>query len=401
MVFLSERSRNTPPSPIRRLSRFAREAKARGVLPYALNIGQPDLECPASFQEGVLQAASRHIEYAPSEGFLSFREAWAEWCERELAVSTDPDHYLVTVGASEGLVFLFTTCCDPGDEIIIFDPTYANYMGFAEQTGVRLVSLSSRFEDGFQLPEPETIRKHITSRTRAILLCNPNNPTGVLYGEEEVQRLLDLCHRYGLYLLLDETYREIVYDQQPITSALKFATEDPHVVVVDSLSKRFSLCGARIGTLHVPSPELREKILSLAQARLAAPTLEQQAAEHMLRTLPPGSLEALRGCYQARRDCLLTALQEKGSAAGISCCSPSGAFYLLAKLPVENAEEFARFLLTDYQHEGRTVFLSPAKGFYSIPGSGEDEVRIAFVLQEDSLRHAVEILVEGLSAYRS
>lgn len=398
MIHLSTRSRNTPPSPIRRLAHLARSASAKGVEPYYLNIGQPDIHCPRLFSEGVAQNADIHVSYAPSEGIQVFREAWSAWMNKEHGIDTSPERYMVTMGASEGLVFLFTTCCDPSDEIIIFDPTYANYMGFAEQTGVRLVSLASAFEEGFQLPDTSVIRKHITSRTRAILLCNPNNPTGVLYGEEEVERLLDICHRYGLYLLLDETYREIVFDNKPVTSAMKIAPDDEHVIVIDSLSKRFSLCGARIGSLYVPSNGLREKILHLAQARLSAPTIEQLAATHMLKQIGDGYTAEVCATYQGRRDCLIRCLQK---IPGVTCCEPSGAFYLLAKLPIEDAEHFASWMLSEYSQDGRTLFLSPARGFYSIPGMGEDEIRLAFVLEEKSLEHAMKVLEGGLEAYKS
>lgn len=396
MIHLSARSRNTPASPIRRLTPLARAAQEKGVTPYYLNIGQPDLECPSSFGDGIRMHVGTHVTYAPSEGYPEFREAWAEWVNKELGIKTPVERYLVTVGASEGLVFLFTAVCDPMDEIIIFDPTYANYMGFAEQTGVRLVSLASAFDDGFKLPDTAVIRKHITSRTRAILLCNPNNPTGVVYCEEEVQRLLDICHRYGLYLIVDETYRELVFDNRPISTALQFAADDPHVIVVDSLSKRFSLCGARIGTLYVPSDGLREKILHLAQARLAAPSLEQMAATHMLHQISDDYLSSVRSIYQSRRDALVSSLRK---IEGVTCCEPSGAFYFLAKLPVGDAEKFARFMLSEYSQDDHTVFVAPARGFYSIPGMGEDEVRLAFVLDEERLKHAAEILEGGIKAF--
>ncbi|MCB0319899.1 MAG: pyridoxal phosphate-dependent aminotransferase [Bdellovibrionales bacterium] len=398
MIHLSNRSINTPPSPIRRLSHLAHQAVERGIETYHLNIGQPDLCCPPQFEEGLRLSEASYLPYAPSEGIPKFRRAWADWVNRTLGVQTKPEEYIVTMGASEGLVFLFTACCDPGDEIIVFDPTYANYMGFAAQSGVRLISLLSSLKDGFVIPDDEIIEKHVTSRTRAILFCNPNNPTGVTYDVTVVERLLNLCHRFGMILIMDETYRELVYDDVGVQTVLSLTTDDPHVVVVDSVSKRFSLCGSRIGTLFVPSEKLREKILHLAQARLSAPTLGQKAATHMLGLLQDSFIVDVRQIYQQRRDTLLSALEK---VQGVESFRPTGAFYTLAKLPVEDAEDFATYLLRDFSYEGCTLFLAPARGFYSIPGVGQDEVRLAFVLEEHKLQRAIQILEAGLEAYRT
>lgn len=396
MVHISLRSRNTPPSPIRRLSHLARGAVERGVVPYHLNIGQPDIACPEQFSEGMVRYATSHVTYAPSDGVPELREEWARWMNGTLGIQTSPERYLITMGASEGLVFLFTAVCDPGDEILTFDPTYANYLGFAAQTGVRLVALESSFEEEFALPDNSIITKHFTSRTRAILLCNPNNPTGILYDTSDIERLLNLCREHELYLIIDETYREIVFDGRPLSSGISIACDDPHLVVVDSLSKRFSLCGARIGALYVPHQELHQKLLYLAQARLSAATIEQLAASYMLREVPFNYLDEIRRVYQSRRDCMV---EELRAVDGVSCSRSQGAFYLLANLPVENAEDFARFLLEEYSQDGRTLFVAPARGFYSVSGKGVSEIRLAYVLEEDSIRDAISILAGGLAAY--
>jgi len=398
MVHISLRSCNTPPSPIRRLSYLASAAEQKGVTPFYLNIGQPDVRCPQAFSDGVARFASSHISYAPSEGLYELRAEWARWVNTILDVDTSPERYLITMGASEGLVFLFTACCDPGDEVLTFDPTYANYLGFAAQTGVRLISLESSFEEEFAIPDDAIITKHLTSRTRAILLCNPNNPTGVLYDTSELTRLLELCRRHNLYLILDETYRELVFDGREPSSGISLASDDPHLVVLDSLSKRFSLCGARIGALYIPSPDLREKILYLAQARLSAPTIEQLAAIHMLKEVPASYLHDARKTYENRRDCMIHALE---NIEGVFCSRAQGAFYLLAKLPVEDAEHFARFLLQEYEQDGQTLFVAPAQGFYALPGKGRSEIRLAFVLEESSLRRAISVLQGGLAVYNA
>ncbi|MGA1192627.1 MAG: pyridoxal phosphate-dependent aminotransferase [Bdellovibrionota bacterium] len=396
MVYISLRSRNTPPSPIRRLSHLARGAVERGVIPYHLNIGQPDITCPEQFSEGIARYATSHIPYAPSDGLPDLRDEWARWIDGILGVQTSPERYLITMGASEGLEFLFTAVCYPGDEILTFDPTYANYLGFAAQTGVRLVSLESSFEEEFSLPENSIITKHLTSRTRAILLCNPNNPTGILYDKSDIERLLNLCREHELYLIMDETYREIVFDGRPLSSGISVACDDPHLVVVDSLSKRFSLCGARIGALYVPHAELRQKLLYLAQARLSAPIIAQHAATYMLREVSFEYLAEIRQVYQSRRNCMV---EELRAIDGVSCSRSQGAFYLLVNLPVEDAEDFARFLLEEYEQDGRTLFVAPARGFYSVAGKGASEIRLAYVLEEPSIRDAISILKGGLAAY--
>lgn len=395
--FLSARSRNTPPSPIRRLAHLAERAKERGVDVYHLNIGQPDIDCPESFREGIEKYSRVHVAYTASEGITRLRQCWCDLLNRTLDIHTAPHEFLVTMGASEGLVFVFTVCCDPGDEIITFDPTYANYLGFAEQSGVKLVPIESSFDQGFALPEDAAIDKKVGPRTRAVLLCNPSNPTGVYHSYEEVERLLQFCRERGLYLIVDETYRELVYDGLAPFSILQMAPHDERVVVVDSISKRFSLCGARIGFLRTVCKPLMEHMLHIAQARLAAPTIEQLATTHMLETLPENYLDQTRKKYEARRDCLCEGLDQ---IEGVSFYKPQGAFYLLARLPIENAEDFASFMLEQFQHGGKTVFFSPARGFYTTAARGQNEIRLAFVLEEASIRESMSLLDEGLKAYR-
>lgn len=398
MRYISSRSKNTPPSPIRSLSAHAESAKQRGLELIHLNIGQPDLPCPDEFITGLQNSITHHIEYAPSAGLKSLRESWAAWIDREYNTHTDPNNYIITSGASEGLVFVFTACADPGDEIITFDPTYANYLGFAAQTGVRLVAIEGSIADNFELPSDIIIKKHITSRTRAILLCNPNNPTGVLYSQDAIKRLLRLCQERGLYLILDETYREIVYDGRPACTALDFAKNNNHIIVIDSISKRFSLCGARIGAMYVPYRSLREKILQISQARLSAPILEQMATTHLLQNMPQDYLQKIKDTYQSRRNCLIDNLK---TIPGVQYTNPQASFYTLVKLPVQDATEFAKWLLEHYSVDGKTLFVAPACGFYSISGKGVDEIRLAFVLNEQDLTLATKILKSGLDVFKA
>lgn len=394
---LSLRARNTPPSPIRKLAASAQEAKRRGIEVHHLNIGQPDVATPPSFFEGLQRFDRDIVGYERSQGTPALREKWSEFMERETGVDVPPENFLITMGASEALVFLFMVLCDPGDEVIIFDPTYANYIGFAAIAGVNLVPLVTEMDNDFALPEREAIVEHLTNRTRAILLCSPNNPTGTLYDREQLTYLLELCHKYRLFLVVDETYRELIFDGREPLSIFQVAGRDPQVVVVDSLSKRFSLCGSRIGCILTFNDAVISNCLALAQARLAAPTIEQHAAAFMLEQLPPGFLKGVRDEYQLRRDVLLNALRE---FPGVEAHKPQGAFYTLARFPVACTEDFARFLLEEFSSEGETTFVAPAAGFYMADKRGLSKIRIASVLNSESLQRAVKIVGAGLKAYQ-
>lgn len=303
---------------------------------------------------------------------------------------------LVTVGASEALIFTFMVCSDPGDEILIFDPTYANYIGFSAISGVRLVPLPCSIERNFAIPSRAEIERFISPYTRAILLCNPNNPTGTVATDDELRMVLEVCRERDLYLIVDETYREFVYDGREPRTIFQLAGRDPRIVVVDSLSKRYSLCGARIGCMITWNEDLRRAAFHIAQARLAAPTIEQHAAAHMMMTISPDYVDRARAEYRARREAAVDAL---GQIPGVVVSSPEGGFYLLAKLPIPDAEDFAQFMLTDFSCDGATTFVAPAAGFYMRREDGLSTIRIAFVLNELDTREAIRVLAEGLKAY--
>ncbi len=396
-ISLSTRALRTPPSPIRRLAYLATQARSAGVHVHHLNIGQPDVATPASFLEGVERFSDRVVAYNPSEGCPKLRAVWSDYMNRTLGLDTSADEFLITMGASEALIFIFMTCCDPGDEVIVFDPTYANYIGFASIAGVNLIPVHSRLDDGFDLPPLEAITDRLSPRTKAILLCSPNNPTGTVYDRAQLRMLLDLCRDANLFLVVDETYRELVFDGRTPLSVLHLDPANERVIVVDSLSKRFSLCGARIGALYTTNQELMAKTLNLAQARLAAPAIEQYAAAHMLENLPADYVDSVRQGYQDRRDVMYARLCD---LPDVVTHLPSGAFYTIARLPVEDAEHFASFLLSDFSLDGQTVFVAPASGFYMGYSRGHNKVRIAYVLEPDHLADAARVLKEGLCEYR-
>jgi aspartate aminotransferase len=378
------------------LAHLAAKAKKSGIHVYHLNIGQPDIESPEEFFKGLREFRQKVVAYEQSQGNESLCAAWSKYINKTLGINTTQAQFLITVGASEALVFLFMTCCDPGDEVIIFDPTYANYLGFAAISGVHLVPVLSNMEDNFALPARDQIEKRITNRTRAILLCNPNNPTGTVYSREELRFLLELCQEHNIFLILDETYREFVYDEIKPLSILHLAPNNPRVVVVDSLSKRFSLCGARIGCLLTCNEELLAKSLNIAQARLAAPTIDQFAAAYMLENIKDDYLEQARIEFQSRRDALYNALKQ---VPDVTVHKPKGAFYTVAQLPVSDAEDFASYLLAQFSHKQKTTFIAPAAGFYMQNSQGVQKARFAFVLKRSEIEEAIEAFAAGLEQY--
>ena len=395
-IKLSNRARQTPPSPIRKLAHLSKKARLQGTKVYHLNIGQPDIPSPKEFFEGVRLFNQDVLAYDQSQGNEILCEAWSAYMNKTINVNTTPEQFLITTGASEGLVFLFMVCCDPGDEVIIFDPTYANYIGFAAVAGVHLVPISSDFKHDFALPRRSAIEEKITNRTRAVLLCSPNNPTGTVYSKQELCMLLDLCDEYNIFLMVDETYREFVYDGVEPVSVLQIAPDNKRVIVVDSLSKRFSLCGARIGSLITANEELLAVTLNIAQARLAAPTLDQFAAAHMLKTIGDDYMETVRREYGERRNVLVDAVS---AIPGVQISKPKGAFYAIVRLPVDNAENFASFMLADFTLDKKTTFVAPASGFYMQNGKGMNKIRIAFVLSQPDIKEAVRVLGAGLEKY--
>jgi aspartate aminotransferase len=393
---ISNRAHNTPPSPIRKLAHLAAKAKKSGNHVYHLNIGQPDIESPPEFFEGLHEYSQKVVAYEQSQGYEGLSIAWSNYTNKTLKLNTRPEHFLITVGASEALVFLFMTCCDPGDEVIVFDPTYANYLGFAAIAGVRLVPVLSSLENNFALPARGEIEQEITDRTRAILLCNPNNPTGTVYGREELSFLHELCEERNLFLIVDETYREFVYDEIQPLSILHLVPNSRRVIVVDSLSKRFSLCGARIGCLLTCNEEVLAMTLKIAQARLAAPTIDQFASAYMLERIQDDYLENARKEFQSRRDTLYNSLK---GIPDVAVHKPKGAFYNIARLPVSNAEDFAAFLLADFSYKNQTTFIAPASGFYIQSLQGMQQARFAFVLKKSEIEAAIEALAAGLDQY--
>jgi aspartate aminotransferase len=394
---LSNRARKTPPSPIRKLAHLAQKAKKSGTHVFHLNIGQPDIESPQEFHDGLHLYKQKVVAYEQSQGNEGLCIAWSNYINRTLGIETCPEQFLITVGASEALVFLFMICCDPGDEVITFDPTYANYLGFAAIAGVDLVPVSSKTEENFALPDRTDIEKKITNRTRAILLCTPNNPTGTVCTREELQSLLDLCEENNIFLIVDETYREFVYDDLKPLSILNLAPNSKRVIVVDSLSKRFSLCGARVGCLLTCNEEILNASLHIAQARLAAPTIEQFASAYMLDHIGPAYLDGVIREFQKRRNALYYSLS---GIPGVSLHKPMGAFYSVVQLPVNNAEDFAAYMLSQFSYDNRTTFIAPAAGFYMQNSKGLQEARFAFVLKTSEIEQAIGALAAGLDEYR-
>jgi aspartate aminotransferase len=392
---ISERGRQMPASPIRKLAPLADAAKARGVRVLHLNIGQPDLETPAPMRER-LATAPPVFAYTPSGGTAECVASLQAYYRRH-GLDLASNEIIVTTGGSEALLFALTACAGPGDEALVVEPFYTNYSAFATMAGVRLVPLQARGEDGFHLPPLSEWEQALTPRTRLVLLCNPNNPTGTVYRREEVEAIAGFCRDHGLFLLADEVYRELAYDGARATSALDVAGTDDFAVVVDSLSKRYSACGIRLGCLVTRNQDAWGAALRMAQGRLSPPGLAQLVALGASE-LPPDYEEGLVKEYQSRRDVLFDGLS---TIPGVFLRKPEGAFYFVARLPVEDSEDFAAWLLTDFSHEGDTVMVAPAPGFYATPGLGRDEVRIAYVLNTKDLEASVQVLAHALPAYRA
>ncbi len=391
---LSRRGREVPESPIRKLMPAANAAKARGVHVYHLNIGQPDIETPQPFRDRLHQIDDTVLAYPPSQGTPEYLETLVRYYSK-LGIDLSPEQVIATTGGSEACLFAFLACANPGDEAIVVEPYYANYRSFATLAAVRLVAMTSRGEDGFHLPPREAWEAAVTKRTRLVVLCNPSNPTGTVYRPDELEMVAQLCRDHGLFLVCDEVYREFVYDGHESRSALSLPGFEDLVVVVDSLSKRYSACGIRLGSIVSRNPEVMDACLKMAQGRLAAPGLAQRIACGA-DELGPEYTEAIVTEYQKRRDVLHEGLS---SIPGVFLRKPEGAFYLMPRLPIDDCEDFASWMLTDFEHEGATVMMAPAPGFYATPGLGRDEVRVAYVLNCDDLRAAVKVLAAGLDAY--
>lgn len=392
---ISNRARQMPASPIRKLMPLADEAKRRGLHVYHLNIGQPDLETPACMRERIAKYEEKVYAYTPSAGTPEFLHTLQEYYKR-IGISLGLNELMATTGGSEAILFALFACANEGDDVLVVEPFYTNYTAFATMAGVRLVPLTAKAEDGFHLPPREAWERALTPRTRVVILCNPNNPTGTVYTEDELSTVAAFCRDRGLFLISDEVYREFVYDGRKAISALTLPGCEDLVVVVDSLSKRYSACGIRLGALATRNRELHGACVRMAQGRLSAPGLAQVAAAAAVE-LGPEYTQGVVTEYQKRRDVLFEGL---GRIPGVFLRKPEGAFYFVARLPVLDAEDFARYLLTDFQQDGATVMVAPAQGFYASAGLGAAEVRIAYVLNETDLRAAVSILGAALEAYR-
>ena len=396
MPKISERSVKMPASPIRKLAPFAADAKKRGIKVYHLNIGQPDIHTPEEGLEAIKHVDRKVLEYSPSQGYPSYLEKLVGYYKR-YDINLSVDDIIVTCGGSEAVQMAFMVCLNPGDEVIIPEPAYANYMGFACETGAVVRSITTHIEDGFVLPPVEEFEKVINERTRAIMICNPNNPTGTLYSREELMRLRDLVKKYDLYLFADEVYREFIYSDAPYTSAMHLEGIENNVIMIDSVSKRYSECGIRIGAFITRNKEVRAAAMKMAQARLSPPLLGQIIAEASL-DAPQAYHKGVYDEYIARRNCLVEGLNK---IPGVFCPMPMGAFYTVSKLPVKDIDDFCRWCLEEFNYEGETVMVAPASGFYATPGLGKDEVRMAYVLKIEDLKRALVVLEKALEAYNA
>lgn len=394
MPNLSKRGDRMPESPIRKLVPYAEAAKAKGRTVYHLNIGQPDIQTPEVALEAIRTNPLKVVAYSHSAGIESYRRKLVDYYKR-FDIDLDYTQILVTTGGSEAIVFAFLSCLDPGDEVIIPEPFYANYNGFAVNAGVTIKPITSRIENGFALPPISEFEKLINRKTKAILICNPNNPTGYLYSRGELEALREIAGKHNLYLLADEVYKEFIYDEKEFVSTLHLEGIEQNVVVLDSISKRYSACGVRIGCLISRNQEVVATALKFAQARLSPPTYGQIAGEAAIET-PDSYFKEVHDEYIKRRDLVVSALND---IEGVVCPTPSGAFYVAARLPIDDADKFCQWLLEEFEHKNQTVMLAPMTGFYATPGLGKDEVRIGYVLNVDALEKAMTCLKKALVVY--
>ncbi|WP_425237983.1 pyridoxal phosphate-dependent aminotransferase [Ulvibacterium sp.] len=394
MPSISQKGQVMPESPIRKLVPFAEEAKRKGIKVIHLNIGQPDIKTPQVALDAVKNNTLEVLEYSRTEGSEAYREKIADYYA-EKGIQVSASEIMVTTGGSEALSFAMGSIADNGDEIIIPEPFYANYNGFATASGIKVLPVVSQIEDNFALPAIEEFEKLITNRTRAILICNPGNPTGYLYTKKEIQKLAEIVKKHDLFLIADEVYREFAYDGRGHHSILREPGLDENAIVIDSVSKRYSMCGARIGYLVSRNNKLIKTALKFAQARLSPPTYAQIASEAALST-PQSYFDEVNKEYTERRDVLIAELEK---IKGVKIGKPQGAFYCIVELPIKDADDFAQWLLEDFRVNNETVMVAPAAGFYATEGLGKNQVRIAYVLEKDSLKRAVNILQEALKSY--
>ena len=391
---VSQRGTVMPESPIRKLAPLASQAEARGVKVYKLNIGQPDLPTPQKALDVLKNVDRTTLEYSPSQGYLSLRKALVSYYDR-YQIKLTPDDIIVTAGGSEAVLFAFMSCLDPGDEIIVSEPAYANYMSFAISAGAVIRTVATTIEEGFCLPRVEKFEELINERTKAILICNPNNPTGYLYTQKEMNQIRDLVKKYNLYLFSDEVYREFIYTGSPYISAMHLEGIEQNVVLIDSVSKRYSECGIRIGALITKNEQVRKTVMKFCQARLSPPLIGQIVAEASIEGTEQYSRDVYEE-YVERRKCLIDGLNR---IPGCYTPIPMGAFYTVAQLPVDDAEKFCAWCLSEFDYEGETIMMAPASGFYSKPELGRNQVRLAYVLKKEDLQRALLVLSKALDAY--
>jgi aspartate aminotransferase len=395
MLLISKRGQQMPASPIRKLVPYSEDAKKKGIKVYHLNIGQPDIETPRQILDAVQHADFKVLEYSHSAGNESYRKKLVEYYKR-VGIDVSYDQIIITTGGSEAILFGMMACLDAGDEIIIPEPFYANYNGFAVEAGVTVKPITSSIETGFALPPIEDFEKAITPKTKAIVLCNPNNPTGYLYSAAEMEILKQIVLKHNLYLFADEAYREFCYSGVH-TSAMHLTGIDDNVILMDTISKRYSACGGRIGAFVTKNKKVLDTVMKFAQARLSPPSYAQILGEAAV-DLPANYFDTTKAEYKKRRD---TIVKRLNAMPGVFCPNPGGAFYAMAKLPVDDADEFCQWLLDSFSYKKQTVMLAPASGFYSTPGLGKDEVRLAYVLNTDAINSAMDCLEKALEEYAS
>jgi len=393
MLTISKRGEQMPASPIRKLVPFAEAAKRRGTKVYHLNIGQPDIETPPAILDAVRHANIKVLEYSHSAGNESYRRKLVEYYKK-VGIDVSYDQIMITAGGSEAILFGFLTCLNAGDEVIIPEPFYANYNGFACAAGVNVVPITSHIETGFALPPIEDFEKVITPKTKAVIICNPNNPTGYLYSRDELEKLKDICLKHDLYLFSDEAYREFCYDGEYVSS-MHLKGLEQHVIMMDTISKRYSACGARIGALVTKNKTVYDAAMKFAQARLSPPGLAQIMGEAAI-DLPDSYFNAPKAEYLSRRNLLV---QRLNAMKGVFCPNPGGAFYAIARLPIDDADKFCQWLLEEFSYNNQTVMLAPATGFYGTKGLGKNEVRLAYVLNLDAINAAMDCLEKALEEY--
>lgn len=394
MPNISNKGGKMPSSPIRKLVPYANKAKQEGVKVYHLNIGQPDLPTPEAFWNTLKSLDMKVLEYCPSNGFDEYRSQFSKYYN-SIGISISKEQFIITNGGSEALLYTMMSCLNDGDEVIIPEPMYANYIGFATAGNIQVVPISCIIDNGFALPSIVSFEQKITSKTKAILICNPNNPTGYFYNKSELEVLRDIAIKHDLYLIVDEVYREFLYADEDYFSALQLDGLDQHVIVIDSISKRFSACGARIGAVVTRNQAVLDTIMKFAQARLSPPSLGQIAGASLF-DLEKDYYTSIVKEYKSRRDNLIHLLHQ---IEGVQCPTPGGAFYTVAKLPVDDTDVFCQWMLEKFRYDNATVMMAPASGFYSTPGFGKQEVRIAYVLNNDDLTSAMQCLKEGIKAY--